>query len=94
MPKGEATRKALAEIIGADGMHLLTLLYALPASSALRQLAQVETVRQVWLHQYSIVDGQLRWRSAEDLPPAGRRFDSPYDGEARYGTKRSTSWTG
>jgi len=94
LPKGEAARKALAEIIGADGIHLLTLIYALPAASPLRQLAQVETLRQVWLHQFYIIDGQLRWRSAEDLPPAGTRFDSPYDPEARYGTKRSTSWTG
>ena len=32
--------------------------------------------------------------SAEDLPPAGKRSDSPYDPEARYGNKRSTTWTG
>ncbi len=94
LPKGEATRKALAESIGTDGMQLLTAIYALPTSSPLRHLAQVETLRQVWVHQYYFIDGQLRWRSAADLPPAGTRFDSPYDPEARYGTKRSTSWTG
>jgi transposase len=94
LPKGEAARRALAESIGADGMHLLEAIYALPASSPLRQLAQVETLRQLWVHQYYIIDGQLRWRSAEDLPPAGTRFDSPYDPDARYGSKRSTSWTG
>jgi transposase len=94
LPKGEDARKALAETVGADGMHLLTAIYALPASSRLRDLAQVETLRQVWVHQYYFIDEQLRWRSAADLPPAGTRFDSPYDPEARYGSKRSTSWTG
>ncbi len=94
LPKGEAARKALAESIGTDGVQLLTAIYALPAASSLRELAIVETLRQVWVHQYYFIDGQLRWRSAADLPPAGTRFDSPYDPEARYGTKRSTSWTG
>src|SRR5262249_55239569 len=64
LPKGEAARKALAESIGTDGIQLLTAIYALPACSPLRQLAQIETLRQVWLHQYYFIDGQLRWRSA------------------------------
>lgn len=34
------------------------------------------------------------WRAAADLPPAGTRFDSPYDPDARYGNKRSATWTG
>ena len=38
--------------------------------------------------------GQLRWRQAEDLPPAGMRFDSPYDPDARFGNNRSITWTG
>src|SRR3954468_13304687 len=33
-------------------------------------------------------------RKAGDLPPAGRRIDSPYDPEATFGNKRSTTWTG
>ena len=36
----------------------------------------------------------MRWRKAGDLPPAGQRIDSPYDPEATYGHKRSTTWTG
>jgi transposase len=32
-------------------------------------------------------------RTARELPPAGKRFDSPYDPEARYGNKRRTTWT-
>ena len=36
----------------------------------------------------------MRWRKAGDLPPAGRRIDSPYDPEATFGNKRSMTWTG
>ena len=36
----------------------------------------------------------MRWRKAEDLPPAALRSDSPYDPEACYGNKRSQTWTG
>ena len=46
------------------------------------------------MHQYFIDAGKVRLRSAKDLPPAGERYDSPYDTEARYGNKRSTTWTG
>lgn len=42
----------------------------------------------------NVESGRLCWRSAADLPPAGKRFDSPYDTDARYGNKRSTTWTG
>jgi transposase len=94
LPKGEAARKELAEMIGTDGAHLLTALSLPNAPADLRTLPAVETLRQVWVHQYYVSDGHWRWRSAADLPPAGLRFDSPYDVEARYGTKRSTSWTG
>lgn len=94
LPKGEAPRKALAETIGADGMQLLTAIYTASAPAELRELPLVDILRQVWVHQYYSIEGQLRWRLAEDLPPAGTRFDSPYDVEARYGNKRTTTWTG
>ena len=46
------------------------------------------------MHQDFVDDGNVRLRSAKDLPPAGQRYDSPYDPQARYGHKRSTTWTG
>ena len=36
----------------------------------------------------------VRWRTAEDLPPHALLICSPYDTEARYATKRETHWTG
>jgi transposase len=94
LPKGREAREAYAELIGADGSRLLSALYDPAAPPHLRQLPAVQTLRQTWVFQYYPVEGHLRWRKAEDLPPTGLRFDSPYDPEAHFGNKRSTTWTG
>ena len=93
LPKGIPARQAYAETIGRDGMQLLSAIYD-DGPDWLRQIPSVDILRQTWVHQYFIDDGQIRLRSAKDLPPAGQRYDSPYDPQARYGNKRSTTWTG
>ena len=60
----------------------------------LRQLPTIEHLRQTLVHRFYIDNNQVKLRSATDLPPAGQRQDSPYDPDARYGNKRSMSWTG
>ena len=94
LPKGVDARKVYAETIGTDGMQLLAALWSETTPIALRQISVVETLRQTWVHQFSVSEGQVRLRAANDLPPAGERMDSPYDPDARYGNKRSTTWTG
>lgn len=95
LPKGIEARNAYGEKIGVDGMRLLDAIYDDPTTPAwLRQLELVEVLRQTWIAQYFVENGQLRWRSAKDLAPSGKRFDSPYDPDARYGNKRTTTWTG
>ena len=95
LPKGEAPRKALGAVIGTDGHILLAAVYAPAAPPWLREMPAVETLRRAWVHQFYIdADGRVTWRERTDLPPAGVRFDSPYDVEARFGNKRSTTWSG
>ena len=95
LPKGEAKRTAYAEQIGTDGLQLLHALYHAATPRWLREIPSVERLRQTWVHQYyTDADGQLRLRQAKDLPPAGKRLDSPYDPEAHFGNKRSLTWTG
>ncbi len=74
-------------------MQLLKAIYE-DGPDWLRQIPSVDILRQTWVHQYFIDDGNVRLRAAKDLPPAGQRYDSPYDPQARYGNKRSTTWTG
>jgi len=94
LPRSQEERQALAERIGRDGSNLLTDLYAAEAPAWLREIPAVEILRRIWIQNYVWVEGQLRWRSNEDLPPGKQFINSPYDPEARYGKKRETRWTG
>ena len=96
LPKSKTERQALGEQIGTDGRVLLKELYAADTPSWVCALPAVETLRQVWLQQYYAVpdDEPMRWREAADSPPSGKRIHTPYDVEARYGVKRTTTWTG
>ncbi|QUQ72443.1 IS1182 family transposase [Kutzneria sp. CA-103260] len=93
-PSRWAARTAHADQVGTDGMVVLSAVAAPTAPVWLRELAAVELLRQVWVQQYHVVDGQIRWRDKKDLPPAGIRYCSPYDPQARTGTKRAASWNG
>jgi len=98
LPKTEQERQELAVTIGQDGYQLLELIDAPDAPIEVREVAAVETLRQVWLQQYyrcTIPDlAVLRWRTREEQPPSAQLISSPYDPEARYKTKRETSWLG
>jgi transposase len=95
LPQGVATRYAYAEQIGADGLQLLNAIYHATAPRWVREMPIIEILRQTWVYQYYTDEqGRLRWRTAQNLPPAGMRMDSPYDRDAHFGNKRSVTWTG
>ena len=94
LPRTPADREALAEIIGADGFHLLDNIYSRTSPIGLRQLPAVEVLRQVWLQQYYAPTDKIQLRSDKDGPPGSVRIRSPYDEDARNSTKRTTNWTG
>jgi transposase len=94
LPKAKAEREAYAEVVGADGWALLTAAYASDAPTWLGQVPAVETLRRVWVQQYAYIEGAVRWREADSTPPSALMISSPYDTEAHYARKRSTSWVG
>jgi transposase len=94
LPKGEGPRKALGEEIGRDGHRLLAAAYDPSAPEWLRELPAVQTLRRAWVNQFYAEGDRVTWRDRTELPPASLRFDSPYDPDARYGNKRSTTWSG
>ncbi|MDQ6694228.1 MAG: IS1182 family transposase, partial [Chloroflexota bacterium] len=94
LPKGQQARYKYAATVGADGSRLLNALYSHQAPGWLRDIPLVQVLRRVWVQQYMVIKGQIQLRPAQDLPPAGARIDSPYDPQASYGNKRSTTWTG
>jgi transposase len=95
LPTAQGDRMAFACRVGEDGHSLLASAYSPGAPAWLAEVPAVEVLRQVWLQQFTIEAGRVRWRTDEvGIPPASRFLSSPLDVEARYGKKRSTSWVG
>ena len=94
LPRQKQERTAWVEAVGRDGIYLLSSIYGSKTHGWLWEVEAVQILRQVWLHQFYHQDGALKLRQAKDLPPTSIRFDSPYDPEAHYGTKREMHWTG
>lgn len=94
LPKGKAKQTELIEQIGADGLRLLAALHGQDAPASLRLLDRVQTLRQMWVQQYLVDDGQVRCRDLKDRPPGAERLVTPYDTDARGSVKRGVFWDG
>ena len=95
LPTAQSELQAYACQVGADGHALLATAYGPGSPSWLREVPAVETLRRVWVQQFAVDDGQVRWRTDEDgVPPARLFISSPHDVEARYGKKSTTTWVG
>lgn len=95
LPAAQQEREQRAELVGCDGYALLDALGQPESPAWLRTIPAVETLRQVWIQNYlPLADGGLRWRQKQELPPSSQRINSPYDTQARYAHKRSTTWVG
>lgn len=93
-PLEEQDRDGWLRQVGEDGFHLLTAAWQSDAPDWLRRIPALQVLRKVWVQQYHRGPDGVRTREHEDLPPGHQLMVSPYDTEARYGTKKTTSWTG
>lgn len=93
LPKDANLRQLLVETVGHDGYALMNAPRAQDAPAELLPRPAIQTLRTIWLQQY-YGPHDVRWRSAADLPPHAHLLTSPYAVEARFATKRQTSWTG
>jgi transposase len=96
LPKSKEARQGEGEKIGADGHELLDAIYSEDAPAWLREVPAVETLRRVWLQNFfHDQDGNVKWRTSEiGIPPSSKFVGSPFDPEARYARKFTTSWVG
>lgn len=95
LPQSKDDRLGLATQIGADGLRLLQALDAAATPEWLRRIPAVQTLRRVWLQNYTwATPATLRWRADDEIPPSAQYISSPYDTEARYSLRRTTSWVG
>ena len=95
LPAAQAERQVYAAQVGEDGHWLLAAAYGPGAAAWLGEVPAVETLRRVWVQQFAVDDGRVRWRTDQDgVPPARLFISSPHDVEARYGKKSTTTWVG
>lgn len=96
LPHTKPERAAYAQQVGQDGWWLLERIERDEQAVLLCQLPAIDVLRRVWLQQFRLVDGQLIWRveNQGELPPSAQLIRSPYDIEARFSRKRTTTWVG
>lgn len=80
--------------MGSNGWARLRAIYSLSELQWLEHVPAVQTLRKVWIQQFEMVEGCLRFRSDENIPPPSLIICSPYDVEATYGRKRTMWWVG
>ncbi len=52
-------------------------------------------MRQIWIQQCYIDDGNVHWRTKGNLPSSAEMISSPHDIDTRYSSKKNTtSWVG
>jgi hypothetical protein len=78
-PSAESQRTALAQQIGADGLHLLHALEQAEAPADLSEVASVQLLRQVWQQSYDLSAGQAKWRAGPLISSSEGIIRSPYD---------------
>jgi transposase len=93
-PKGKEAQHTYSLNVAKDGFDVLELVDQSSTPAMLKDLPMVTTLREVWQQNFERKDGSVRWLQAEELQPSGERFNSPYDSEARYATRRDTEWVG
>jgi len=95
VPAKRAEREALERAVAADGLFLLTSVLSPSAPAWLRELPAVTTLWRVWLQNFTWTEaGTLRFRTSAEIPPGRMFIGSPFDEDARYSQKRTTSWVG
>jgi len=55
----------------------------------------LETLRRVWVQNYTLTEGQVGWRADDGIPPAAQFVSSPYDcdaNHAHYARKETVTW--
>ncbi|MEV7395495.1 transposase, partial [Streptomyces sp. NPDC091215] len=94
IPGRWAARVEHGHQVGQDGMQLLRAVWSNDAPRWLRELPAVELLRQSWVQEYEVIDGEVTWRPPRNRPPGAHRLCSPYDPDARVGVKRDCAWNG
>src|SRR5713101_1552268 len=92
-PKAETERTLLREQVGQDVAQLLAALDQPQTPQAVRAMAEVALLRQLFAQHYEQRGQQVHWRDGPAVSNEDR-IVSPSDPEARASRKRDTVWLG
>ncbi|MET8454541.1 transposase [Streptomyces sp. NPDC005209] len=100
-PGSQTQRDQLAVDYGRHAVALPRAVHRPAAPVWLRELPAVQALRQITVQNYLITTDsngaevvKRREANKDGLPPGRIRLTSPYDLDARYGTKEDLHWTG
>jgi len=107
LPEAGSKRDAYAIQVGTDGFVLLDALDGTDTPPDAAALPEVAVLRRVWTRHFEQAGAEsgddttgggqagrgVRMRPVQGRGPADR-VESPYDTDARFRSKRDTSWTG
>ena len=94
LPKSQTGRAELALQIGKDGFYLLEVLKKPTSPDALRHHPGVAILERVWEEQFERQEGKVRWRLGKSPAARDNPLKSPYETEARFSQKGTTTWVG
>jgi len=94
LPTTQAARTALTLTIGHDGWQLLAVIDHPDTPPWLREVPAMAILRRVWIQHYWWDGTQLRWREADNIPPAAPFLSSPDDLDAHDARQPTTQWVG
>jgi transposase len=94
LPKEASKFVPMIEQIGRDGFELMEWVKGADAPPWLNEIPALKILRQVWIQQFYIEEGEAHHRLNDNIPPASKLIASPYDVDARMSVKRDTEWTG
>lgn len=95
LPSTDAKKQEFADFVGEDGHHLLEKILDPDAPVKLRYLDKVNSLKLAMKRHFKKDDeGNIVFKSNKEVHQSEEKIESPYDTEARFRTKRDTSWTG
>jgi transposase len=92
-PKAETQRQLLRQQVGQDVAQVLSSLDQPQTPQAVREVAEVALLRQLFAQHYEQQGAQVHWRDGPAVSNE-QRLVSPYDPAARSSRKRDTVWLG
>ena len=94
LAKSKGAFQELTVKIGTDGYQLMEWAYAEDASANIRELEELEILRQIWIQNFYQNGDDVQWRGTGELPPSEIFIRSPHDLEVRYSHHGNKGWTG